>query len=172
MIVLGFDPGLGGAVSWLNDKGEYGMFHIPIKSDQFSRRIVDAEKLARFLKTLQPDYICIEQLGMYGEKGRKSIATSGQNWGRIVGLIEAMKIPFYIVDAKKWQRELGVKPGDEDSKIRIHRRAVELFPNADFSRKRQGKYEFDDGKVDSIMLAKYALKVALQIARDKVRNEI
>lgn len=163
MKVVGFDPGLSGGVAYLEDSGKFGIFAMPLKTDQFGKRSVDSVKIARFLTTIKPDYVCIEQLGMYGNKSGLSVAISGQNWGRIVGLVEAMQIRCFVADAKKWQRELGVKHGDEDIKVRIHRRMLELFPHADFSRKsnRKAKYDFDDGKVDALAIAQIGLWQAL-----------
>jgi len=159
MKVVSFDPGLGGGVAYLDEEGRFATFPMPLKTDQLGKRSIDSVKIARFLQTIAPDFVCIEQLGMYGNKSGLSVAISGQNWGRIVGLVEAMKTPYFIVDSKKWQRAIGVKHGDEDIKVRIHRRAVESFPNADFSREstRKAKYDFHDGKVDALMIAKYAL---------------
>lgn len=158
MLVVGIDPGLKGGIAFITPKHLCQAYPLPVKHNtNLGGSSIDSAKLARFIKTVDPTHVFIEQVMAFQKNNRHSISISGQNWGRIVGILELLGIPYSCVEPKVWQRQLFVSKGPEDIKDRIYSRAQLLFPDFNFVPK--GKTVFHDGMVDALMIAKYGLNV-------------
>ena len=156
-IYMGIDPGQKGYIVVYD-----AMSKKYYKEQLSSNTLVDfIEQFAR-----RDCMAVIEQVGAMPGQGRTSIFTFGYNAGRIVGILEAMGIPYTHVTPKKWQKEIW----DSDDKITIagkvdnkktsHKAAKRLHPNMSF--KRTDKCNtFDDNIVDATLICDYAIRMNL-----------
>lgn len=98
----------------------------------------------------------------------------GENKGMLLGLLCANKIPFTLVAPKQWQKEMWGnsdmvveyktttdKKGKTTTRKKVNTKqtsyncAKRLFPSMDFRKSERCK-NFDDNKVDSILMCEYA----------------
>jgi hypothetical protein len=105
----------------------------------------------------------IEKVGAMPGQGRTSIFTFGYNAGRVVGILEAMGIPYTHVTPQKWQKEMWDSndkitiAGKVDNKRTSHQAAKRLHPNMSFKRTDKCK-TFDDNMVDATLLCDYGMR--------------
>jgi hypothetical protein len=165
MIIVGIDPGLTGGLAFITDKNLCQVYAMPTKKKESGGVGINTVKIARFLRTIQPDHVFIEEVMSFsGASNNHSIKVSSQNWGRIVGILELLDISYSIVDCRLWQKQLGVAKavkGVKDVKDRIYARAQVIFPDVNFVP--EGKTAFHDGMVDAAMIAKYGLNVLTKL---------
>ena len=153
-IYIGIDPGQKGfLVAYDTNTKHY------YKCELVSDTLIDfIEQFAKY------DCIAvIEKVGAMPGQGRTSIFTFGYNAGRIVGILEAMGIPYTHVVPHKWQQEMwdsGDKvttKGKVDNKKTSHQAAKRLHPNMSFKRTDKCK-TFDDNLVDATLICDYAIR--------------
>ena len=153
MIYIGIDPGLSGAIAFLDtEKGHLSIIDMPtfeVKRNNKTKREVSpvgvavamglAEKVSRAV---------LERVGAMPGQGVTSVFSFGRSVGIIEGVLATMLIPVDIVTPQAWQKAAGVRGGKDGSRMR----ASELFPNYAelFARKK------DDGRADAALMAWYA----------------
>ena len=153
MIFIGIDPGLSGAIAFLDaEKGHLSIIDMPtfeVKRNNKTKREVSpvgvavamglAEKVSRAV---------LERVGAMPGQGVTSVFSFGRSVGIIEGVLATMLIPVDIVTPQAWQKAAGVRGGKDGSRLR----ASELFPNYAelFARKK------DDGRADAALMAWYA----------------
>lgn len=151
---IGIDPGAKGYLV-AYDARDKGYWKVPLASDEL------LDVLTRFAEL---DCIAvIEKVGAMPGQGRSSIFTFGFSAGRIVGILEAMGIPYTHVTPQKWQKEMWdsgdkvVIGGKVDNKKTSHQAAKRLHPGMSFRRTEKCK-TFDDNMVDATLLCDYAIR--------------
>lgn len=151
---IGVDPGAKGYVVVYN-----------AISKQFGKYPLSGELLVDFLTTYATfDAICvIEKVHAMPGQGRSSCFTFGYNTGRVVGIIEALGIPYTMVTPQTWQREMW-DSGDKvmqgkkvDNKRTSYNAARRLHPKMLFTRTERCK-TFDDDLVDATLICDYAIR--------------
>lgn len=153
MIYIGIDPGLNGAIAFLDtDKGHLSVIDMPtfeVKRNNKAKREVNAAGLAHVLATAQKvQGIVLERVGAMPGQGVSSVFSFGRSVGLIEGVLAAYLLPVTIITPQTWQKAVGVRGGKDGSRMR----ACELFPNYAglFARKK------DDGRADAACMAWYA----------------
>lgn len=166
MTYIGIDPGSKGFVSVLRENGERKFYAI---SDG------DMLDLATFIqqeiKFGAPRVHCIMEdvHAVFGSSAKATFAFGEIN-GYIKGILVASGCPYTLIQPKLWQKEIWqnqdmvytYKPGKDgqtrkavDTKNTSYNAARRLFPDLDL-RKTERCKNFDDNKVDSILITEYA----------------
>lgn len=142
MIVLGIDPGLSGGLAIVEVAEARRLLFagdIPTTGEAAKARVYVGEVLRIFQK-YKPTHALIERAQAMPDQG----ASSGFNYGRAVGAIEAcaqgMMIPLTIIESSAWKKFHGlIKPSDVDGKAwskivkeNSRQRAIMLYPGAGF----------------------------------------
>lgn len=166
MVYIGIDPGSKGFVSVLRDNGEREFY-----------AIADGDKLAlaNFIMGQTNKYsgqihaIMEEIHAVYGSSAKATFAF-GEMFGFLKGILTAAHIPYTLIQPKFWQKEIwqnqdmvyNYKPGKDgesrkviDTKNTSYNAARRLFPDLDLRKSERCK-NFDDNKVDSILITEYA----------------
>ena len=130
MIDLGIDPGLNGALAFLNvEKGHLSVVDMPIfevKRNNKLKREVSPHGIADVLSLSQKiSGVVLERVGAMPGQGVTSVFSFGRSVGVIEGVLAAEHIPVNIVTPQAWQKVAGVRGGKDGSRMR----AMELFPN-------------------------------------------
>ena len=153
MIYIGIDPGLNGAIAFLDtEKGHLSVVDMPtfeVKRNNKAKREVNAAGLAHVLAVAQKvQGIVLERVGAMPGQGVTSVFSFGRSVGLVEGVLAAYLLPVSIVTPQAWQKAAGVRGGKDGSRMR----ACELFPNYAglFARKK------DDGRADAAIMAWYA----------------
>lgn len=161
MIFVGIDPGLSGAVAFIN-KREISLFDTPTfetvknkKGKESVKYIHDEVGMAKILRDMIPRdagkikyHIYLESVHAMPGQGTVSMFNFGMGLGLWKGIIAALQIPHSLVTPQAWKKELKLLRADKD-KARI--RACKLYPQAaeQLSKKKH------IGRADAILIAEY-----------------
>lgn len=132
---------------------------------QYTACSLSSDELLTFIEQFcGRDCICaIEKVGAMPGQGRTSCFTFGYNVGRVVGIMEALRIPYTMVTPQVWQREMWdskdkMKRGNKvDNKATSYNAARRLHPGMSFKRTERCK-TFDDNLVDATLICDYAIR--------------
>jgi Holliday junction resolvasome RuvABC endonuclease subunit len=144
VIIIGIDPGLSGAVAYLNHCYAH-VEDMPVAGGQ-----VDAANLSQMIGLWKSDnemVAYVEQVGARPGQGVSSMFKFGMSYGAALAVLAACGVPVHLVTPGKWKKALGLSSDKEQSR----RRAIELFPKLadDLKRKK------DDGRAEALLLAHY-----------------
>jgi Holliday junction resolvasome RuvABC endonuclease subunit len=153
--VLGVDPGIRGGLAIITvDDGAaprlINAIDIPVTGTGAKER-VDAIALRAWIVTHKPQHAYIERAQAMPKQG----ASSGFNYGRAVGAIEAVlaccEIPMTVIEPSAWKKLHRLRGKDKEGG---RQRALQLFPAAHslLARKR------DHGRADSALIALYGTR--------------
>lgn len=166
-VYIGIDPGLKGFIT-VND-GE--------NIDFLSINDNDFYAISDFLTKIKEKYdnvVCVmEEVHAIFGASAKSTFTFGEINGLLKGLFIANKIPYHLIQPKVWQKEIWdnkdmdvsytieFRNGKEINKKVINTKqtsinaAKRLFPTIDLRKTNRCK-NYDDNKVDSLLISEYA----------------
>lgn len=165
-VYLGIDVGSKGFIT-LNTGSEFKFYSIA------DNDIYQLSDIFRDIKNEYPNVVCVMELihAIFGSSAKATFAFGEIN-GILKGLLMANKIPYHLVPPKTWQKEMWdnkdlvalyktikVK-GKDVSKKEINTKqtsinaAKRIFPHIDL-RKTERCKNYDDNKVDSILIAEY-----------------
>ena len=98
----------------------------------------------------------VEQVHSMPGQGVASTFTFGTNYGKVLGMLEAIGMPYVTVTPTKWQNEM-IEATDkaQTTKMTSYSAARRLLPLMDFRRSDRCK-TFDDNKVDATLICLYA----------------
>jgi len=153
VIYIGIDPGLNGAIAFLDtEKGHLSVIDMPVLEVQRNgktKKEVSPHGLASVINIAEGvTHAVLERVGAMPGQGVSSVFSFGRSVGLVEGVLAANKIPVTIVQPQAWQKAAAVRGGKDGAR----QRACELFPNYAglFARKK------DDGRADAACMAWYA----------------
>jgi hypothetical protein len=162
-VVIGVDPGLGGALARYDgdDMTIQDMPSWQMMVGRKTRRRIDAVELMDYFelqKVMGAELVIIEAVGARPHQGGMFV------FGYTVGLVYmacvAIKLPIETVPPQVWKRMLNVRGKESGDKNAIMHRADELMPD------HRGLWRGPNGgklldRAEAAMLAYYGLKHAL-----------
>lgn len=166
MTYIGIDPGSKGFVSVLRENGER-KFHAISDGDMLDL----ATFIQQEIEFSKPHVHCImEEVHAVLGSSAKATFAFGEINGYIKGILTALGCPYTLIQPKLWQKEIWQnqdmvyvhktnKNGESkrcvDTKNTSYNSARRLFPEVDLCKTTKCK-NFDDNKVDSILITEYA----------------
>ena len=112
---------------------------------------IDGHEMANFLKTLTPSVVILEKVHAMPKQGVSSTFKFGMGFGLVIGVCEALGIPYRLVTPQAWKKVvLAGTAKDKDAAISFVRKA---YPGVDLTPGR--KRTPHDGMADAICLAEY-----------------
>jgi crossover junction endodeoxyribonuclease RuvC len=180
MVVIGIDPGLSGAIAFIERRpgGEIWLevFDVPvhqIKRGKSAKKELDIQALSNFFdpqikvvpfipgnhlhfekRTWPPTHAFIEQVGAMPGQGVSSMFAFGKVYGAIIACVACHCIPHTLVTPVKWKKAVGVPVGGGASKDGSRARASQLMPQH-ASLWARAK---DDGRAEAALIAYYGLQ--------------
>ena len=149
---LGCDPGKKGFCCILSVQHN-NFYHYPLfEGQRLNQELVDA------IKGLVGHNVMaiVEQVHGMPHDGVSRSFSFGTSYGKILGMFEAVGIPYVTCAPGKWQKAMWESVDKAAStKLTSYNAARRLLPNMDFRRSERCK-TFDDNKVDSTLLCLYA----------------
>lgn len=158
MIYIGIDPGMTGAVAFIDrTTGEAKVFDLPVRSDEHR---IDGLALALLMRKHAPASIggtvILEKLhARAGGGGMQQMGSMMKTVGIILGAVDCTKFPLLEVTPQKWKSKFGLvskhgeKKTDAQRKAESLKVARRLFPQlvADLKRAK------DDGRAEALLMA-------------------
>jgi crossover junction endodeoxyribonuclease RuvC len=162
-VFIGIDPGKDGALAVLGYRSTPIL--IPFSDTEYTnqlRRLVPLAYTATTVESVQAvwrldpiePFCVVEHVGAMPGQGVTSCFSFGQNFGFILGLLTAFRIPFELARPQRWKREFGCT-SDKNTSIAVAKR---LFPDVDFRRTPQCKKPHD-GICEALLMAEYARRL-------------
>lgn len=128
MIIAGVDPGLSGAIAFLDtENGSVETVDMPtlaMSKGKTSKRRIDEHQLANIFWKRHAGHAFIETVSIRPGESGTSALTIGTGFGKILGVLAAVGVPSTPVTPKQWKGELRVS-GDKDNS---RSRASQLLP--------------------------------------------
>lgn len=154
-LVCGIDPGLSGAVAFLDaaSGAVIDIADIPtlaLLRGGKNKREIDAHSLARLLGDRRPDHAFVELVGAMPGQGVSSVFSFGKSFGITIGVLAALAVPMTLVSPVTWKRALGV-PASKDA---ARYRASQLLPAA----AHHWPLVKHDGRAEAALIAYYGLR--------------
>jgi len=146
-MIVGIDPGQSGGVAYIDLEGCRSWAE-PMPT---LGKDIDAYAVSDWLRDWQPDTVIVEKVHSMPKQGVVSMFRFGLGFGRILGVLEALAIPYRLVTPQEWKRVvLAGTAKDKDAAIAFARRA---YPHIDLTPGR--KRTPHDGIADAVCLADY-----------------
>jgi crossover junction endodeoxyribonuclease RuvC len=147
---IGVDPGITGAVAFLNDYLDLiKVEDMPTMQLGLKAHQVNASELTKIIHNDGNNYnvtVYIEQVNAMPGQGVTSMFNFGMSYGMVQGIVAALGYPLVLVRPNAWKRGAGLigKPKDAARTL-----AQQLYPNADLAHKK------DVGRADALLIARF-----------------
>lgn len=162
-MVVGIDPGGEGACASLMVGDMLDVIPMP----WFPLVGLDAKGLIEWL----PDekacrHVYVEEMSVRPGQGVSGVRTSATNWGRIVGILEGLRLPFTVVRPQTWRKAMdcGIPSGGAPAertkllKAKSVARAQQIWPHYDFRRTAKCR-KAHDGMAEAALIAEYGRRI-------------
>lgn len=151
MRILGTDPGLSGAIGYINTATGYVIAHDMPTMPYGKATIVNAAVLSSLVEDLNPEFNAIE---LVASRPGQGISTTGKMMhaaGAAYGVVAGKGIPFHYVTPQVWKRDLGLIGQDKEASRQL---CLKLYPaSAAFLKRKK-----DHGKAEALLIAHWAWK--------------
>lgn len=156
MIWIGIDPGQRGAmalIGWEPELKEYdataklknGPLIIPFDRDRYINTLLAVE-------TSGVECVCcIEDVHSMPKQGVASTFALGKAYGWLLGMLDAIGIPYQPIRPQTWKKEFGLN-SDKTNSIDVCKR---LYPGVNLVRTGRSRKE-DDNMAEAVLLSTYA----------------
>lgn len=133
-LILAVDPGLTGALAWLDRKTD-GSTHLLAVADMPTAKAKQGKTLKSHVQPhvlsqlmvnsiMRPDMVVVEEVHAMPGQGVTSMFRFGYVAGVIAGVVAGLGLPLHFMRTNEWQPLAGVKQGDDAGRLR----ATQLFP--------------------------------------------
>ncbi|RYB01415.1 hypothetical protein [Lichenibacterium ramalinae] len=154
-LVIGIDPGLGGALALLTSDGALvDLDDMPVLADGAAgRRAINAPLLAARVRAWGAGQAFCELVGPRPGEGAVGAFGFGRSRGIIEGTLGTLGVPVVMLAPAWWKRRVDIGPG-ADRKDEARSKAIARWPAmADkFARKR------DDGRAEAALIGAAGLQ--------------
>lgn len=143
--IIGIDPGNSGAIAYFNiytDRNEIDFIKLSSTESDIYEFLFKYDHYKNV-------FAYIENVHSMPKQGVVSAFTFGKNFGFLIGLLTALKIPYEFVTPQKWQKAMGcLSKGDKN----ITKAAAQrLFPNI----------KITHAIADALLIAEYGRRIKL-----------
>ena len=155
MLIIGIDPGISGAICFLQNGEISDVIDMPSMADgkknkrQINSQQVFNEVSERIINIPKKEIIVvIEQVSAMPGQGVTSMFNFGQSFGVLKGICSAMQLSMHFVRPVKWKKYFNLINAEKDAS---RTKAIEIFPyiSNQLSRKK------DANKADAILIASF-----------------
>jgi hypothetical protein len=157
-LTVGIDPGLSGGIAVLSEDITTAVPMPVMPSPKGKGRVLDITSIIKILEAYKAGVVFIERQQAMTGQGISSTGTTMQNYGILIGILAGLRVPYEIVGARKWQRELLTVPTKGDPKAAARAAAEALFPGVDLRRSTRARKPHE-GMVDAILIAEYGRRL-------------
>lgn len=151
MIIAAFDPGLSGAcaeicfVTPTRRIKQAQVWDLPTMGAG-KQTVLNGADISALMQKVE--HAVVEHVHAMPGQGVAGMFRFGTAFGQILGILQALKIPYDLVSPAKWKRDMGLSGGvGKGEAARL--RAIQLFP----SLSGEFKLKKDHNKAEALLLA-------------------
>jgi hypothetical protein len=145
---LGIDPGLKGAIAFLDGRGKLRVDDLPTRSVSGNRREIDPHAFRALLPAALPTLVVIEKVNADPHFGSGSSFTFGNVYGSLIAVLSLYGAPFERVTPQRWKP--AILQGTDRSKNAALSWARGRWPKVEFQR---------DDHAEAAALAEFARRL-------------
>ena len=149
--LLGIDPGLDGGLAWIADGQLVGCEVMPT-INAAKGRDYDLPQLIDVIRTAWPQHAVLERSQAMPGQGVTSMFSIGKGYGLLLGILSTFQIPFEVVSAQAWTKEMLAGLPKEMGKARGALACSRLWPTYDFRASPKCK-KAHSGQADAALIA-------------------
>lgn len=125
-LIIGIDPGVSGAVAFVGDCSEW-VADMPTVAAQRGKSALDVNGPQLFNMLCLYDSVATVYVEQVQSRPRQAGQFAfGVNYGRVLGVLEALGIQIVHVPASKWKPAMGLRGEDKATSVAL---AAQLFPH-------------------------------------------
>lgn len=157
-VYIGIDGGLTGGISVLNEWGEIlFLWKMPVINGK--KKEYDIQEITEKLRMLEQKHhhtihAFLEQAIIHPICGKKSIASTHYCFGVFQGILTALEIPYSVIRAKDWQKEVLRGFNQADTKQASILFCKRKYPTQSFTPSSKAS-KISDGLTDATCIAYY-----------------
>lgn len=156
MILAAFDPGLSGACAQIDITPtgrieQAQVWDLPTMGAA-KQTVLNGAEIAIYLRD-DVDHAVVEHVHAMPGQGVSGMFRFGTAFGQIIGVLQALEIPYDLVSPAKWKRDMSL-PGGPAKGEAARLRALQLFPRLS----RELKLKRDHNKAEALLLAHWWLE--------------
>ena len=153
MKIIGIDPGLSGAIAFLENNKVLGIFDMPVMSEgkKNKKQLNSAQLVNIFRENMNNEeetIVVVEQVNAMPGQGVTSMFNFGQTFGAIKGVCAALNLPIFFVRPYKWKKYFELLNSSKDAS---RTKVIEMYPKLS----NQLTKKKDVNKSDAILIAKF-----------------
>lgn len=153
--MIAIDPGITGAIARISQSGAYEVKDLPVmehgKGKAKVKKQINPSGLRDILEIYyrEGETIVIERISSMPGQGVATMFSMGDTFGCIRGVCAAMGFKVQIITPQSWKKYYGLGKDKEVCRAK----AIELFPKAELSRKK------DHNRAEALLMANYGKEV-------------
>lgn len=152
-MIIAIDPGITGAVAFINDSYRPISVHdIPVMAKASGKgQQLNGRELSDMIRTTYaslPDLALVEKVSAMPGQGVSSVFSFGKSAGIIEGVLDALGIPYRMVTPQKWKRAAGLTGTEKDAARAM---CIRQYPHLAYMLTRKK----DIGRADAILIGMY-----------------
>lgn len=153
-MIVGIDPGQTGGIAYIDtSSGASHAMPMPLMGKE-----IDGHELANALRGRSIDTVILEKVHAMPKQGVSSTFKFGMGFGLVIGVCEALGIPYRLVTPQAWKKVvLAGTTKDKDAAATFVRRA---YPSIGLTPGR--KRVPHDGMADAVCLAEYGRRLMVK----------
>lgn len=155
MIYLGIDPGQQGAIVMIEivkKEKKITIYDMPLLSEKG----ISAFGIWSYLIQIDEIFCILEKAQALPQQSSTAGFNYGMGYGKILSVLEILKIPFEEVRPMKWRKEYSLPTGkDVDKKGAAAKVAIQLYPELK-EKFYTPRGKLLDGRVEALLMADYA----------------
>lgn len=142
MIIVGIDPGAGGAIASFIGGKPSRVVDMPSAAG-----VTSASELAEIIYNMNPDVVVLEDTQPMPKNGSIASFKLGMNTGIVVGVVGSLRHPLVRIRPVDWKRANGLIGKEKDASRHLAR---ELWPHMQDHLKRK----LDVDRADAMLIAR------------------
>ena len=155
MLIIGIDPGISGAICFMEDGKITDVVEMPSMAEgKKNKKQVNSSQIFNEISSKIKNYnknevkVVIEHVTAMPGQGVTSMFNFGQSFGILKGICSAMQLPMYFVRPAKWKKYFNLINSEKDAS---RTKAIEIFPyfSSQLSKKK------DSNKADAILISNF-----------------
>ncbi len=155
MLIIGIDPGISGAICFMEDGKITDVIEMPSMAEgKKNKKQVNSSQIFNEISSKIKNYnknevkVVIEHVTAMPGQGVTSMFNFGQSFGVLKGICSAMQLSMFFIRPAKWKKYFGLINTEKDAS---RTKVIEIFPyiSSELSRKK------DSNKADAVLIASF-----------------
>ena len=150
MIYIGIDPGKQGGIG-IRRSPDYHVLYTVYDMPVLVNGEIDGNEIYRIVKSNRFGrvFCFVEKAQAMPQQGVVSTFKYGMGYGKILAVLEILKIPYQEISPQKWKKHFNLIKKDKKESVAV---ATKLFPKVEFKTKRG---RLLDGRAEALLIAEF-----------------